>query len=159
MAYTNIEKRGLYKDGFWERSRKRMLKKTWRNFKDHSARALKETQRSSRISNTEGYAENVKSAQANAVLSTKIQQDHTLALANLATASQADRTSFALLMKTIAELSTQVFTVTAKLATAHSENDRLKNRDIVRPQPSTDIVRPVIRPHPIKICSRTAMCF
>ena len=84
-------------------------------------------------------------------------KDHTLALANLATVTQADRTSVALLTKKISEISTQVATLTAKLATAHSENTRLKNRDIVRPQPSTDIVRPETTPHPIRICSRNEM--
>ena len=55
-----------------------------------------------------------------------MQQDPTLDLANIATSTQADRRSVALLTKTIAELSTQVSTLTAKLATAHSENTRLK---------------------------------
>ena len=49
-----------------------------------------------------------------------------MALANLTTETQADRTSFAMLTKTIAELSTQVTTLTAKLATAKAENACLK---------------------------------
>ena len=44
----------------------------------------------------------------NAALFTNMQQDHTLELANLATATQADRTSVALLTKMISELSRQV---------------------------------------------------
>ena len=99
----------------------------------------------------------MKSAQANTELFTKMQQDHTLALENTATAKQANRTLVAQLTKTIVELSTQVSTLTTKLATSHSYNTCLKNRDIVRPQLSTDIVRPVIRPHHIKICSGTAI--
>ena len=55
-----------------------------------------------------------------------MQQDHTLALANLATATQADRTSVELLTKTISELSIQVAHLTAKLATAQAENALLK---------------------------------
>ena len=55
-----------------------------------------------------------------------MQQDHTLALANLATAIQADRKSVALLAKTISELSGQVAVLTAKLATAQAENTRMK---------------------------------
>ena len=65
-------------------------------------------------------------AQAFVALSPEMQQDHTLALANLATSTQADRTSAALLMKTISELSSQVDTLTAKLVTAQSENAWLK---------------------------------
>ena len=54
-------------------------------------------------------------AQANAELFAEMQQDHTQALANLATATQADRTSVALITKTISELSSQVSLLTAKL--------------------------------------------
>ena len=54
-----------------------------------------------------------------------MQQDHTQVLANLATATQADRTSVALLTKTISELSSQVVLLTAKLATAQAENARI----------------------------------
>ena len=86
----------------------------------------------------------MKSTQSNVVLFTEMQQDYNLALANLAKATQADRTLAALLNKTIAELSTQVSILTAKLATAHSKNAHLKNRDIILPQPNKDIVRPVI---------------
>ena len=65
-------------------------------------------------------------AQANAELFTKMQQDHTLALANLATATQANIISVALLTKTISDLSGQVALLTAKLATAQAENARMK---------------------------------
>ena len=49
-----------------------------------------------------------------------------MALANIATATQAYRTLVALLKKTIVELSTQVTTLTLKLVTAQSDNARLK---------------------------------
>ena len=68
----------------------------------------------------------MQAAQANAELFTEMQQDHTLALANLATATQSDRTSVALITKTISELSSQVVLLTAKLATAQEENARIK---------------------------------
>ena len=57
-------------------------------------------------------------SQANAELFTKVQQDHTLTLVNLVTATQADRTLVALLKKTISEMSGQVALLTEKLATA-----------------------------------------
>ena len=65
-------------------------------------------------------------AQANAELFTKMKQDHTLALENIATATQADRTLVALLTKTISELSGQVALLTEKLATAQAQNARTK---------------------------------
>ena len=80
--------------------------------------------------------------QANTERFTRMKQDHTLALANLATATQADRTLVELLMKTISELSIQVATLTAKLETAQYENAGMKNWDIVQPQLSTAIGHP-----------------
>ena len=47
-----------------------------------------------------------------------------MALANLVTATQADRTLVALLTKTISELSNAL--LTAKLVTAQAENARMK---------------------------------
>ena len=75
---------------------------------------------------TEGYVSHVHAEQANAELFTEMQQYHTQALANLATATQADRTLVALLKSTISELSSQVVLLTAKLATAQEENVRMK---------------------------------
>ena len=126
MAYANIDKCGLYQDNCRNWSRKTKSDKTWGNFKAHFARASKETRRSSRTSRTEGYVAHVHVSQANVELFTEIQQDHTLALVNLATATQADRRSVALLTKTISELSGQVALLTAKLSTAQAENARMK---------------------------------
>ena len=147
MAYTSTKKCGLYQDDCQEWSCKLILKKTWRNLKSHFARAFKETRRSYMTSKTKGYVANVQSTQVNTALFTEMHQDHTMALANLSEATQANRTAVALLTKTTTELSTQTTTFTAKLVTAQSK----------RPQPSTDIVRPIIRPHLIKICSGTSM--
>ena len=71
-----------------------------------------------------------------------MQQDHTQALANLATATQADRTLVALLTKIILELSSQVAQLTAKLTTAQAKNSRMKSWDTNQPQPGMDIRRP-----------------
>ena len=73
-----------------------------------------------------GYVADVHAAQANAELFTEMQQDHTLALANLETATQYDRTSVALLTKMILELSIQVALLSAKLATLQAEKARMK---------------------------------
>ena len=126
MAYASIEKCGLYQDGCRDWSRNLQSDKTYVNFKTHFYRFFKETRRSSKTSITEGYVAHVHAAQANVEMFTKMQQDHTLALANIATATQADRTSVALLTKTIPELSVQVALLTAKLVTAQAENVWIK---------------------------------
>ena len=120
MAYANIDKCGLYQDGFRDWSRKPRSENTWVKFKTHFARAFKKTRRSSKTSRTEGYVAHVHAAQANAELFTDMQQYHTQALTNIATATQADRISVALLMKTILELSSQVALLAAKIATAQA---------------------------------------
>ena len=125
-AYSSIDKCGLYQDDFHEWLCKAQSDKTWGNFKAHFAWAFKVAQRSSRTSKTKGYAAHVHSAQANTEIFTEMQQDHTLALANLATATQDDRTLVALLTKTILELSGQVVLLTAKLAAAQAKNARMK---------------------------------
>ena len=101
MAYAHINKCVSYQDGWRDWSRKTWSDKRWGNFKAHLAWAFKETIISSRTSKTEGYVAHVHAAQENAELFTEIQQDHTLAIANLATATQADRALVALLTKTI----------------------------------------------------------
>ena len=158
MTYTNIEKCGLYQDDCWEWSRKPRLNKKWSNFKAHFDWAFKETQRPSRTSNTKVYAENLHATQANAALCTKMQQDHTLSLENLAMATETDRTLVALLTKTKSDLSSQVPHLTAKFTTAQAENACLINRDIVQPRLSTVIGRPAIRTRQIRTQSKTKMC-
>ena len=145
MAYANIDKSGLYQDDCRKWLRKTRSDKTWGNFKAHFARAFKGPRRSSRNSKTEGYAAHVHAAQANAELFTNMQQDHTLALVNSATTTQADRKSVTLLTRTISELSGQVAQLTEKLATAQAENARMKNQDSNQPQPCKDIGRPATR--------------
>ena len=87
MAFSKMDKCDLYQDDCRDWSRKTRSDKTRRNFKTHFARAFKETKRSLRTSRTEGYVAHVHTAQANEELFTKMKQDHTLALANLATAT------------------------------------------------------------------------
>ena len=126
MAYANIEKYGLYQDYCREWHQKPRLDETWSNIKSHFARVFNETRRSSINLKTEGYAANVQYAQANASLFAEMHQDHTMDLANLAMATQANRILVALLTKNIAELSTQVSTLTTKLAADQPYNACLK---------------------------------
>ena len=74
---------------------------------------------------TEGYAANVKSKQANAELFTEMKQDHIMELANIAMATQVDRTSVAILTKTVAEPTAKVTPLTANILAAQLENARL----------------------------------
>ena len=122
MAFSNIKKCGLYQDDFRECSCKPRLDKTLSYFKAHFARAFKETQIYSRTSKTEGYGTNVQSSQSNTALLTEMYQDHTMDLANIATATQAYIPSVALSTKTISELLSQVSTLNAKRATSQSKN-------------------------------------
>ena len=149
MAYASIEQCRLYPDDFQEWSRKTRSDKTWGNFKAHFAQSFKETRRSSRTSETKGYAAHVHAAQANAEIFTDMQQDPILGLVNIATVTQADRTSVALLTKNISGLSSQVAHLTEKLSTAQAENAWMKNRYINQPQPVMDIGRPATRPRRI----------
>ena len=87
MVYANIKKCGLCQDDFREWSRKKQRDTTWKT----SWLTLLETQRSSKTSKTKHYAAHVHAAQANLALFAKMQQDHTLALVNLAIATQSDR--------------------------------------------------------------------
>ena len=141
MAYANIDKCGLYQDNFRNWSRKSQSDKTWGKFKAHFARAFKETRRSSRTSRTKGYVAHVHAAQTNAELFTDKQQYPTLALANLATATQADKTSVALLTKTISELSGQVALLTAKLDTVQAETARNSNDFFNMNSPANGAIR------------------
>ena len=100
--------------------------KTWSNFKAHFARAFKDTRISSRTLKTKCYSAHVHTTKANVEIFTKMQQDHTLVLSNLVTATQAGRTLVALITKTISDLSRQVSHLTTKTATEQAENARMK---------------------------------
>ena len=126
MAYANTDKCGLYQDDCQKWSHKPRSDKTLVNFKTHFSRAFKDTRRFSKTSRTEGYVAHVHAAQANTELFTEMQQYHTQAIANLATATQADRISDVLLMKTISELSSQVTLLSKNLATEQAEKARVK---------------------------------
>lgn len=70
----------------------------------------------------------MEAAETNAVMFAELQQSHTDALANLATATASERASVAALTQTIAELSAQVASLTAQLATASQTIVTLSNQ-------------------------------
>ena len=84
------------------------MDKTWANFKKFFAREFREGQQVSRSSQAGGYA-NVCApvGQANAAVQEKMQQNHTQALANLATATAADRQAVTMLTSTNTKHTTQ----------------------------------------------------
>ena len=125
----------------------RELTRHWENFKAHFAQAFKETKRSSRTSRTKGYVAHVHAAQANTEIFTEMQQDHTLALANLATATQAYKTLLALLKRRF-----QSYPAKSRYSGQNSLHRRprsfgWKNQDSNQPQPGMDIRRAATWPH------------
>ena len=144
MAYTNIEKCGLYQDNCREWSRKPRLDKTRSNFKVHFARAFKETQRSSRTSNTEDYAAKVQAAQVNAALFTNMQKDHTLVLSNLAKGYNPREHRLRCLRRQSQSYRAKLLSSPQNSRQRNLRTPGWKNRDIIQPQPSTAIGRPEI---------------
>ena len=120
MAFNNVRKSGLYTEDCREWDRKPTNTKTWATFKIHFARAFKEVRKSSETSQTGGYAANVSEAHRNAEMFAEMQQDHSTALANLATATQSDREAVNLLTKTISDLTSQIATLTKNLDSANT---------------------------------------
>ena len=120
MAFNNVRKSGLYTEDCREWDRKPTNTKNWATFKIHFARAFKEVRKSSETSQTGGYAANVSEAHRNAEMFAEMQQDHSTALANLATATQSDREAVNLLTKTISDLTSQIATLTKNLDSANT---------------------------------------
>ena len=120
MAVSNVKKSGLYTEDCRDWDRKAANTKDWASFKVHFAQAFKDVRKSHETSHTGGYAANVSEAHRNAEMFAEMQQDHSSALANLATATQSDREAVSLLSKTIAELTKQIATLTTKLDSANT---------------------------------------
>ena len=130
IAFTNVNQSNIYPDDCRDWKRKPAHDKTWANFKTHFARAFKEAKKTKDTSKDLGYSAHLQSMQsrnqANAEMFSEMQQDHNIALANLATATKSDRESVSLMSKTISELTTQIATITKQLSEAHIEISRLQ---------------------------------
>ena len=94
--------------------------KTWVNFKVYFLRAFRENRDQSRHAQHAGYGHSNTQNSANAAMLAEMTQDHSHTLANLATATQSDRTTVANMSKTIANLTLQLGQANAKLAEAQS---------------------------------------
>ena len=90
--------------------------KTWVNFKVHFLRAFRENRDQSRQAQHAGYGQSNTQNSANAAMLAEITQDHSQALANLATETQSDHTTVANMAQTIADLTLQLGQANMKLA-------------------------------------------
>ena len=94
--------------------------KTWVNFKVHFSRAFHENRDQSRQAQHSGYGHSNTQNSSNAAMLAEMTQDHSHALANLATATQSDRTTVANMSKTIADLILQLWQANTKVLEAQS---------------------------------------
>ena len=94
--------------------------KNWVNFKVHFSRAFRENQDQSMQAQHIGYGHSNTQNLENAAMLAEMTQDHSHALANLATATQSDRTTVANMSKTITDLTLKLGKAKEKLAEAQS---------------------------------------
>ena len=92
--------------------------KTWVNFKVHFLHAFRENRDQSRQAQHIGYGHYNTQNLANAAMLAEMKQDHSHALANLATATQSDCTMVAKMSKPITDLTLQLGQENSKLAEA-----------------------------------------
>ena len=90
-----MESTGFYAMDFRERNRTDTKQKTWVNFKVHFSRAIREHREQSKQAQSIGYGHGNTQKSENAAMFTEMTQDHSHSLANLATATQPDRTTVA----------------------------------------------------------------
>ena len=96
------------------------VQKTWVNFKVHFLRAFRENRDQYRQARHIGYVHSNTKNPANTAMLAEMTQDHSHALANLATAMQSDRTTVANMSKMITDLTLQLGQANAKLAESQS---------------------------------------
>ena len=103
-----------------EWNRKDTMQKTWINFKVHFSREFREHWDQSKQAQSIGYDHTNTQNSANAAMFSEMTQDHSHALANLATATQSDRTTVVNMSQVITDLTLQLGQANAKLAEAQS---------------------------------------
>ena len=90
-----IESTGFYTMDCREWNRTDNAQKTWVNFKVHFSQAFCENRDQSRQTQYAVYGHSITQNSANAAMLAETTQDHSHALANLATTMQSDRTTVA----------------------------------------------------------------
>ena len=118
IAENWIESTGFYTIDCREWNRTDNAQKTWVNFKVQFSRAFRENRDQSRQAQYAGYGHSNTQNSTNAAMLAEMTQDHSHALANLATATQSDRTTVANMSKTIANLALQLGQANVKLTEA-----------------------------------------
>ena len=103
-----------------EWNRKDTTQKIWIKFKVHFSRAFREHRDQSKQAQNIGYGHTNTQNSANAAMFAEMKQDHSHALANLATATQSYRTTVANMSQIITDLTLQLGQANAKLAEAKS---------------------------------------
>ena len=126
IAYNLVKDTGYYDDGCKEWKRKDATDKTWTNFKTFFAREFKELREASTKAKNGGFANNVEKTNDNDFMMIEMAQDHTEALANLATATKSDRDAVMHLSATNATLTAQLLELHAKQESSVMEITKLQ---------------------------------
>ena len=125
IALLCLAKTGVLNDNLKEWNRFPLLDRTWPKFRVNFAKAHREWRVNLRLTAGQHFP------RANTIDSTSVQnhQDDTVdALANLATATAADRATVDTLTDTIAQLSSELASAQAKLISSLLDNQRLLKR-------------------------------
>ena len=120
-----LAKTGVFNDDLKEWNRLPLLDRTWPKFRVHFAKAHREWRANLRLTAGQHFP------RANTVDSTSVpnhQAETVDALANIATATAADRATVATLTDTIAQLSSELASAQAKLISSLLDNQRLLKR-------------------------------
>ena len=117
-AFTMVDNAVVFYDVVKEWHQKDTAEKTWEAFKKCFARELREIRAQPRTSASEGYGANsMRGGHVNAMERDEMQQQQAEALANLATATEADRQAVTEMSISNATLTHELRTATATIAT------------------------------------------
>ena len=125
IALLCLAKTGVFNDDLKEWNQFPLLDRTWTKFRVHFSKAHREWRANLRLTAGQHFP------RANAVDATSVQnhQAETVdALANLVTATAADRATVATLTDTISQLSSELASAQAKLISSLLDNQRLLKR-------------------------------
>ena len=120
-----IAKTGVFQDDIKDWNRKEADDQNWKNFNTHFSKAHREWKANLKLTTGQHFP------WANAVNSVSFEDsniEYVEAIANLATATAADRATVATLTDTIAQLSSELASAQAKLISSLLDNQKLLNR-------------------------------
>ena len=120
-TYTIVNTTGFYSLDYKNWRHKPALNRTWANVKIFFSEVFKDARDDSLTVQTSGYATNVIQLQEDEVTMPEMQQEMSIALANLVTTTTSDKTAFITLTTTNADLDRQITTLTANLVTTQAK--------------------------------------